>query len=93
MRELRPLACAAIYVTAVLKERLLCRYEGYLKPVAIQLISDPEDQKKDPKEQGEVYTPNDATELWTLAKAVFGNLDFCAHSAMACFVMPPHHLH
>ncbi|CAK0787323.1 hypothetical protein CVIRNUC_010541 [Coccomyxa viridis] len=53
--------------------------EGYLKPVAIQLISDPKDQKKDPKEQGEVYTPNDATELWTLAKAVFGNLDFLYH--------------
>ena len=57
--------------------------------MAIQLISDPKDQKKDPKEQGEVYTPNDATELWTLAKAVFGNLDFCAHSAMSCCVAPP----
>ena len=57
--------------------------------MAIQLISDPEDQKKDSREQGEVYTPNDATELWTLAKAVFGNLDFCAHSAMSCSVAPP----
>ena len=36
-----------------------------------------------------MYTPNDATELWTLAEAVFGNLDFCAHSAMACSVAPP----
>ena len=39
--------------------------------MAIQLISDPQDVK------GTVYTPNDPTELWTLAKAIFGNLDFC----------------
>ena len=51
------------------------RDEGYLKPVAIQLIVDPQDPK------GTVYTPNDHTELWTLAKAVFGNLDFLYHQA------------
>lgn len=61
---------------------LPCRDEGYLKPVAIQLIVDP----KDPK--GTAYSPNDHTELWTLAKAIFGNLDFLYHQAASVSLSP-----